>query len=140
MGIASLTIVNRGGTVMVMNFYFQNLEVYQLGKEIVKDNYRITKTFPFDEKFCLINQMNRAAISVPSNIAEGTARSTKKDKVHFINMAYGSLMELICQMEIASDLGYLNKEDRDKFVTKAKNLSVKLSNFKAAIEKNAKLC
>ena len=84
--------------------------------------------------------MNRAAISVPSNIAEGTARSTKKDKVHFINMAYGSLMELICQMEIASDLGYLNKEDRDKFVTKAKNLSVKLSNFKAAIEKNAKLC
>ena len=121
-------------------FYFQNLEIYKLGKRIVVETYKLTDNFPPKEKFCLINQMNRAAISVPSNIAEGTARSTKKDKVHFINMAYGSLMELICQMEIASDLGYLNKEDRDKFVTKAKNLSVKLSNFKAAIEKNAKLC
>lgn len=120
---------------MVNNFYFQNLEVYQLGKDLVKENYQITKTFPIDEKFCLINQMNRAAISVPSNIAEGTARSSIRDKVHFINIAYGSLMELICQMEIALDLGYVEKETQDEFITKAKNLSIKLSNFKSAIEK-----
>ena len=101
---------------MAINFYFQNLEVYQLGKEIVKDNYQITKTFPHDEKFCLINQMNRAAISVPSNIAEGTARSTVKDKVHFINIAYGSLMELICQMEIALDLGYIDNDTQEEFI------------------------
>ncbi|MGD9667200.1 MAG: four helix bundle protein [Synergistaceae bacterium] len=123
---------------MAMIFYFQNLEVYQLGKELVIDNYQITNTFPHDEKFCLINQMNRAAISVPSNIAEGTARNTKKDKVHFINMAYGSLMELICQMEIALDLGYIEKETQDNFISKAKNLSIKLSNFKSVIEKSDK--
>jgi four helix bundle protein len=138
MGIASLTIVNHGGYIMAINFYFQNLEVYQLGKEIVKDNYQITKTFPHDEKFCLINQMNRAAISVPSNIAEGTARSTVKDKVHFINIAYGSLMELICQMEIALDLGYIDNDTQEEFISKAKNLSIKLSNFKSVIEKTDK--
>ena len=125
---------------MAMNFYFQNLEVYQLGKELVKNNYQITKTFPHDEKFCLINQMNRAAISVPSNIAEGVARSTKKDKVHFINMAYGSLMELICQMEIALELGYIDNETQDEFVSKARNLSIKLCNFKSVLEKSEKQC
>ena len=124
---------------MATDFYFQNLEVYQLGKDIVKDNYRITKTFPSDERFCLTNQMNRAAISIPSNIAEGTARNSKKDKVHFLNMAYGSLMELICQMEIALELKYIEKEEQDNFISKAKNLSVKLSNFKTAIEKSDKL-
>lgn len=121
------------------DFYFQNLEVYQLGKDIVKDNYRVTKSFPHDEKFCLINQMNRAAISIPSNIAEGTARNSKKDKVYFINMAYGSLMELICQMEIALELKYIDEKEQDGFILKAKNLSVKLSNFKTAIEKSDKL-
>ena len=124
---------------MATDFYFQNLEVYQLGKGIVKDNYRITKNFPNDEKLCLINQMNRAAISIPSNIAEGTARNSKKDKVHFLNIAYGSLMELICQMEIALELKYIDQEEQDGFISKAKNLSVKLSNFKTVIEKSDKL-
>ena len=82
--------------------------------------------------------MNRAAISVPSNIAEGTARSTVKDKVHFINIAYGSLMELICQMEIALDLGYIDNDTQEEFISKAKNLSIKLSNFKSVIEKTDK--
>lgn len=124
---------------MTTNFYFQNLEVYKLGKQIVKEIYSITKKFPGDEKFCLVNQMNRAAISVPSNIAEGTARGTIKDKVHFLNIAYGSLMELVCQMEIALDLGYVNREENERLISKAKNLSVKLSNFKTSIEKAEKL-
>lgn len=121
------------------DFYFQNLEVYQLGKEIVTINYRITKTFPQDEKFCLINQMNRAAISIPSNIAEGTSRNSNKDKVHFLNIAYASLMELICQMEIAFELKYIDKEEQDNFISKAKNLSIKLSNFKKIIEKKQQI-
>ena len=119
-------------------FYFQNLEIYSLGKKLVVETYKLTDNFPPKEKFCLINQMNRAAISVPSNIAEGTARSTVKDKVHFINIAYGSLMELICQMEIALDLGYIDNDTQEEFISKAKNLSIKLSNFKSVIEKTDK--
>ena len=81
-------------------FGFQKLQIYQLAKEIVKYNYKLTKKFPSEEKFALMQQMNRSAVSVPSNIAEGTSRKSNKDKAHFINIAYGSLMELICQMEI----------------------------------------
>lgn len=110
-------------------FGFQKLEIYQLAKEIVKYNYKLTKKFPGEEKFALVQQMNRAAVSVPSNIAEGTSRKSNKDKAHFINIAYGSLMELVCQMEIALELGYIEQSEYDEFVRKTKNLAVKMSNF-----------
>jgi four helix bundle protein len=120
---------------MAMNFYFQNLEVYQLGKEIVKDNYQITKTFPHDEKFCLINQMNRAAVSVPSNIAEGVARNTGKDKVHFLNISFASLMELFSQAEVSRDLGYISDDQLNEFTGKVKTCAIKISNYVQFVEK-----
>lgn len=110
-------------------FSFQKLQIYQLAKEIVKYNYKLTKKFPSEEKFALVQQMNRAAVSLPSNIAEGTGRKSNKDKAHFINIAYGSLMELVCQMEIALELEYIEQSEYDEFIKKAKNLSVKMSNF-----------
>lgn len=117
-------------------FYFQNLEIYQLGKEIALDTYKITKNYPSDEKFCLINQMNRASISIPSNIAEGVSRKGSKDKIHFINFAFASLMELICQAEISNELGYLSQKDFCDLTDKAKNLVVKLHNYVSYLEKN----
>ena len=116
-------------------FGFQKLEIYQLAKEIVKFNYEMTKKFPDGERYALVQQMNRAAVSIPSNIAEGTSRRTVKDKIHFINISYGSLMELICQMEISKELGYMNEDDYSYFVDNAKKLTIKLSNYVNAIRR-----
>jgi four helix bundle protein len=110
-------------------FRFQKLNVYILAKEIVMYNYKLTKAFPDYEKYSLVQQMNRAAISIPSNIAEGTSRNSIKDRIHFINIAYASLMELTCQMEISYDLKYIDNKEYNEYVNKSKNLSVKLSNF-----------
>ena len=89
---------------------FKNLIVYQKSKELVKQVYALLKQFPDDERFALCGQIRRAAISVPSNIVEGMARLSTKDQSHFLNIAYGSLMELYAQLDIAHDLGYINDE------------------------------
>ena len=111
-------------------FAFQSLEIYQLAKRLVLKSYRLTRRFPDEEKFALVQQMNRAAISVPSNIVEGYSRPTPKDKGHFLNIAYGSLMELICQYEIAESLGYISPDDLRTIMAEAHNLAVKISNFR----------
>lgn len=90
---------------------FKNLIVYQKSKELVKQVYALLKQFPDDERFALCGQMRRAAISVPSNIVEGMARLSTKDQSHFLNIAYGSLMELYAQLDIAHDLGYLSENE-----------------------------
>ncbi len=81
--------------------------------------------------------MNRAAISIPSNIAEGISRHSNKEKRHFISISYGSLMELICQTEISYELGYIGKEEYDEFLNKSKDLSVRINNFNKAIENDS---
>ena len=67
-------------------------------------------TFPMKEKYGLTDQLRRAVISIPSNIAEGLGRSTHKDKGHFMQIAYGSLMEVLAQVDIACDVGYISTE------------------------------
>ena len=96
---------------------FKNLIVYQKSKELVKQVYALLKQFPYDERFALCGQMRRAAISVPSNIVEGMARLSTKDQSHFLNIAYGSLMELYAQLDIAHDLGYLSENEFIKIET-----------------------
>jgi four helix bundle protein len=96
---------------------FKNLIVYQKSKELVKQVYALLKQFPDDERFALCGQMRRAAISVPSNIVEGMARLSTKDQSHFLNIAYGSLMELYAQLDIAHDLGYLSVDEFIKIET-----------------------
>ena len=118
-------------------FYFQSLEIYQLSKNIVKETYVLTNKLPTSEKFCLINQMNRAAVSIPSNIAEGVARNTKKDKIHFLNISFASMMELVCQAEISKDLGYISEDELLEFSLKAKNCAVKISNYVSFLEKGS---
>lgn len=93
---------------------FKNLIVYQKSKELVKQVYALLKQFPDDERFALCGQLRRAAISVPSNIVEGMARLSTKDQSHFLNIAYGSLMELYAQLDIAHDLGYVSDDDFTK--------------------------
>ncbi|NLP47432.1 MAG: four helix bundle protein [Clostridiales bacterium] len=111
---------------------YKKLIVWQLAKSLALDTYRITKTFPEKERFGLISQMTRAAVSVPSNIAEGTSRRSAKDQIRFIEIAYGSLMELSCQIEISHELGYLDQEAFEEINAKIENLAVRLSNYRKA--------
>ena len=81
---------------------------------IVNEIYSMTKNFPNDEKFCLVAQIRRSAISVPLNIAEGSAKRTNKDFANFIRIALGSLMETMTCVEIALEQKYINKEIYDR--------------------------
>lgn len=87
---------------------YRNLIAWQKGKALALDIYRCTRKFPKDELYGLTSQMRRAAISVPSNIAEGRGRHSKKEFVQFLYHARGSLLELENQVEIARDLAYLD--------------------------------
>ena len=91
-----------------MDNTYKKLDAYTMAKELVRMVYGATKQFPDEEKFVLCNQIRRAAISVPSNIAEGLSRSAVKEQCHFLDIAFGSLMETDCQLEIARDLNYIS--------------------------------
>jgi four helix bundle protein len=88
---------------------YRDLLVWQKGIALVKTIYEITRAFPDEERFGLISQMRRAAISIPSNIAEGQARKTTAEFVHFLSTAEGSLAELDTQLTVSVELGYCNR-------------------------------
>lgn len=93
---------------------FRNLNVYINAKELVRRVYELLKKFPKEEQYALCDQLRRAVVSIPSNIAEGCGRETQKDQTHFLNIAYGSLMEVLAQMDVACDLGYVQQEEFDE--------------------------
>ncbi|SHF26946.1 four helix bundle protein [Alkalibacter saccharofermentans] len=117
-------------------FGFQKLEIYQQSKHLVKEIYSMTRKFPVKEAYSLVSQMNRAAVSISSNIAEGSSRNSLKDKIRFINISYGSLMELICQMEISYELCYITSDQYENFLILSKDLSVKLNNYMNYLKKS----
>jgi four helix bundle protein len=88
----------------------KKLDVWQTAMKATKVVYELTRPFPEEEKFGLVSQMRRAAVSIPCNIAEGAARQGKREFKNFVSMAQGSLSELDTQLEIAVLLGYLSKE------------------------------
>ncbi|MFG6386764.1 MAG: four helix bundle protein [Muribaculaceae bacterium] len=99
-------------------FTFEKLDVWQKARVLVKDVYRLSSKFPYDERFGLTNQLNRAVVSVPSNIAEGCGRPSYKERIHFLEIAYGSLMEAMTQIILASDLNYINIEELNQIRAK----------------------
>ena len=105
-----------------MDNSYKKLETYIRAKQIVRTIYDFTKRFPDDERFALSSQIRRAAVSVPSNIAEGLSRSTIKEQCHFLDIAFGSLMEVDCQLEIACDLHYITEEEYNNTYTEIKIL------------------
>ena len=90
---------------------FIKLQAYIIAKDLVKFVYILLQKFPQEERYGLCDQLRRSVISIPSNIAEGLGRATNKDKGHFIQIAFGSLMEVMAQVDIAHDLDYIATED-----------------------------
>jgi len=98
--------------------------------------YQITAYFPSAEQFGLISQMRRAVVSIPSNLAEGAARSGKKEFLQFINIAQGSLSELDAQVELSKELGFLDQKDYDDIVAELNMISKQLFGLAKAIKGN----
>ncbi|MBR5577218.1 MAG: four helix bundle protein [Bacteroidaceae bacterium] len=92
-------------------FSYRQLDAYHKAKEFVIYVYALLKQFPKEEQYALCDQLRRAAISIPSNIAEGMGRMSVKEQIHFIEIAFGSLNETMCQLELAYELNYISQED-----------------------------
>lgn len=89
---------------------YRDLVAWKRSMELVKVIYELTKSWPKDEMYGLISQIRRAAVAVPSNIAEGHGRRSGKEFIRFLNISHGSLMEVETQIQIAYELGYVRKE------------------------------
>ena len=99
----------------MLNLSHKNLEVYKISLLLVKEVYRLTKFYPKEEQFILVSQLRRAAISVSSNLEEGAARISPKEKKRFYEVARASLVEVDTQVEISLMLEYLRKENITEF-------------------------
>ena len=110
---------------------FQDLRIWQIGIEVVKDIYILTKKFPKEELYGLSSQMRRSAVSIPSNIAEGFRRYHNKEYKQFLYIALGSCAELETQIIIANELDYINETVETELIEKIKyicRMTVKLIN------------
>ena len=102
---------------------FRDLNIWQLGMEIATDVYKATRQFPREESYGLSSQMRRAAVSMPSNIAEGFARKHNKEYKQFLYICLGSCAELETQLEIAAGQEYIDKEKKEVLLEKINHLS-----------------
>lgn len=110
-------------------YQFEKLEVWQLAMELTKDTYKIVSKFPSDEKYNLNSQLKRAAISIGSNIAEGSGRSSKMDRAHFINISFSSALECMSLMVTAHELGFVDEETRELYRLSINQLTNKLNTY-----------
>ena len=115
-------------------YSFEKLLAYQSTRKLVVSVYRLMDKFPSSERYALCDQLRRAIISVPSNIAEGSGRVSVKEKIHFLEIAYGSLMEVYCQLQIAVDLGYITQEQFEGLRRLSFNVSKLLSGLRKSFE------
>ena len=108
-------------------FSFENLRVYKAARRLVRDVYLLQNEFPKEERYALGDQIRRAATSITANLAEGSGRQSVKEKIHFIEIAFGSMTEVFCELQTACDLGYIKTEQLDvlrpQFTDVAKMLS-----------------
>ena len=114
---------------------FRDLRVWQAGMDLVEKIYRFTQTFPTQETYGLTNQLRRAAVSIPSNIAEGHSREHTKEYLNFLSVTQGSLAELQTQIEIATRLGYLAPSIAAELSDDSVSLSKQLYALRNAIAK-----
>src|SRR5918911_144136 len=116
---------------------FRDLRVWQAGMDLVERIYQLTQAFPAQECYGLTSQMRRAAISIPSNIAEGHTREHSKEYLHHLSMAQASLAESETQVEIAARLGYLATDVPKQVLERLWSLGKQLYSLRNALIKSA---
>ena len=114
---------------------FRDLRVWQIGMDLVEHVYLLTQTFPKHEVYGLASQIQRAAISIPSNVAEGHSRQHLKEYLHHLSVAQASLAELETQIEIAARLKYCTREQLNQFLERMDSLGKQLSRLRNALSK-----
>jgi len=117
------------------NHVYRKLVAYTKATEYVIQVYALLKKFPKEEQYALCDQLRRAVVSIPSNIAEGMGRISTKEKSHFIEIAYGSLMEVECQLDIALKLGYITEKEYQDTDEESVELERLLSGLRSAVQK-----
>ena len=116
------------------DFYYRKLDVYNLSKQFVMQVYQLLRGYPEYERYALCDQLRRAVISIPSNIAEGAGRMALKERIHFYDIAYGSLTETLCQLEISRDLNYIDDVQFSSLEQTASRISMTLIALKKSIQ------
>jgi len=116
-----------------MAFRFESLEVFQLAVDYATFAYQLTRKFPREEIFGLTGNLRRAAASIANNVAEGSGRGTRRDFMHFVDVAFGSLTESVASAILAERLGYLGQPDLGEIRERADHLGRKLQSFKRSL-------
>ena len=116
-------------------FSFENLDAYKSARILVRDIYKLQHKFPKYETYALGDQVRRSTSSITSNLAEGSGRNSFKEKIHFIEIAYGSMMEAFSQLQISQDLEYLTDADVDAIRPQFVDVAKMLSGLKSYFEK-----
>ena len=114
------------------DFFYKKLDAYKVAKEYTIYVYSLLKQYPQYEQFAICDQLRRAVVSVPSNIAEGMGRMAIKERLHFLEISYASLIEVLCQLEISQSLGYISEED----LSNAEDMADHLSRILSGLRKN----
>lgn len=115
-------------------FSFENLEVYKVARVLVRDIYQLQNRFPKEEKYALGDQIRRSSTSITSNIAEGSGRNSIKEKIHFIEIAFGSMTESFSQLQNAQDLGYIDESEVEALRPQFNHVAALLSNLRKSLE------
>ena len=111
-------------------FAFERLDVWQLARQFLKYIYPIIDSFPQKERFNLVDQIRRASTSIVLNLAEMTSRSSLKEQAHFVEIAYGSAVEVYCAIQIAYDFNYINEEQLNLTTEKIGEITNKINALK----------
>ena len=114
-------------------FGFENLVAYQRSMDLVDKVYDLLRGFPSEEKYALCDQLRRAVVSIPSNIAEGLGRLSGKEQVRFIEISYGSLMEVYCQLSIAKRRHYITSELFEELAKDIEDIARPLSGLRKSL-------
>ena len=117
-------------------FSFETLKVYQLARELVKNIYLLQNTFPKEERYALGDQVRRAAISITANLAEGSGRQSVKEKIHFIEISFGSMTKVFCELQTACDLNYIGEEKLNELRTQFEEVAKMLSGLRNSLISN----
>lgn len=115
---------------------YKKLKIWQDSVTFSIEIYKITKLFPQQEQFGLVSQLRRASVSIPSNIAEGSKRSTKKDFASFLRIAHGSSAEIETQLFIAKELGFIKVKDYDNLISSLDKIMGMLASFIRTVSKS----